>query len=59
MNPPCPSCKQTKEDKVAALKKRTHDFMGQQRSTDDDDSYLMHADTYEYDTVAVARTIAQ
>jgi hypothetical protein len=56
---PCPSHKQTSKDKIVALKRRARDFMGQDRSTDDDDSYLMHADTYEYDTLAVVRMIAQ
>jgi hypothetical protein len=40
------------------LKRRARDFMGQRR-TDDDDSYLMHVDTYEYDTLAIARMIVQ
>jgi hypothetical protein len=57
--PPCPSCKQTDTNKINALKRRTHDFMGQQRSSDDDVqiSYLESADTYKYDTLAISRLI--
>jgi hypothetical protein len=58
--PPCPSRKQTGTDKIAALKRRARDFMGQQRSSDDDvqTSYLESVDNYKYDTLAIARLIA-
>jgi hypothetical protein len=60
-NPPCPSRKQTDADKINALKRRTRDFMGQQRSSDNDvqTSYLESADNYKYDTLAIARLIAR
>jgi hypothetical protein len=55
-----PPSKQTKKDKVAALKKRTHDFMSQQKTSDDaGPSYLENADTYKYDTLAVGQMIVQ
>jgi hypothetical protein len=59
-NLPCPSSKQTNEEKIDALKRRTRDFIGQQRSSDDDvqTSYLESADNYKYDTLAIARLIA-
>jgi hypothetical protein len=58
---PCPSCKQTNADKINALKRRTRDFMGQPRSSDDDvqTSYLESTDNYEYDMLAIARLIAR
>jgi hypothetical protein len=58
-NPPCPSHKQTDADKINTLKRRARDFMGQQRSNDNDvqTSYLESADTYEYDMLAIARLI--
>jgi hypothetical protein len=60
MNPPCPSREQTNNDKVASLKRRTCDFMGQPRQDDQArSSYLESADTYEYDTLAIARLIVQ
>jgi hypothetical protein len=61
MNLPCPSCKQTDIDKIAALKRHTCDFMGQKRSSDDhvQSSYLESADIYKYNTLAVARLIAR
>jgi hypothetical protein len=41
-DPLCPSSKQTKKDKVAALKKHAHDFMGQPRTSDNTGlSYLV------------------
>jgi hypothetical protein len=59
MNLPCPSRKQTDENKINTLKRRARDFMGQQRSSDDDvqTSYLESADNYKYDTLAIARLI--
>jgi hypothetical protein len=56
---PCPSCKQTDADKINALKRHACDFMGQQRSSDDDvqTSYLESTDNYKYATLAVARLI--
>jgi hypothetical protein len=56
---PCPSRKQKDADKINALKRHTHDFMGQSRSSDDDvqTSYLESADSYKYDTLAIARLI--
>jgi hypothetical protein len=61
MIPPCPSRKQTSEDKIAAWKRRAHDFMGQQRSSDNDvqTSYLESVDNYEYDMLAIARLITR
>jgi hypothetical protein len=57
---PSPPPKQTGSDKIAALKRRTRDFMGQPRSSDDVGlSYLESAEDYEYDTLAVRRMIAQ
>jgi hypothetical protein len=64
---PCPSSKQAVNGSVAALKRRTRDFMGQPRSssdqqkTDDDAglSYLESTDAYEYDTLAIGRMIVQ
>jgi hypothetical protein len=60
MNPPCSSHKQTDAEKINALKRHAHDFMSQ-RSSDNDvqTSYLESADTYEYDTLAIARLIAR
>jgi hypothetical protein len=68
MNLPCPSSKQAVDGSVAALKRRAHDFMGQPRSsgnqqtTHDDDaepSYLENADKYKYDTLAISRMITR
>jgi hypothetical protein len=67
-NLPCPSSKQAVDGSVAALKRRTHDFMGQPRSsgdqqkTEDDDtglSYLENVDKYEYDMLAIGKMITQ
>jgi hypothetical protein len=68
MNPPCPSSKQAVNGSVAALKRRAHDFMGQPRSSGDqqttcnDDtglSYLENAEKNEYDTLVIGRMIAR
>jgi hypothetical protein len=64
---PCPSSKQAVDRSVAALKRCACDFMGQLRSsgdqqkTDDDAglSYLESAEAYKYDTLAIGRMIAQ
>jgi hypothetical protein len=57
---PCPPHKQTNEDKIAALKRRACDFMGQPRTDDDAGlSYLESAEAYDYNTLAVGRMIAQ
>jgi hypothetical protein len=57
---PCPSPKQARGNKVAALKRHPHDFMGQQRSDDDAGlSYLESADKYKYDMLAIGRMIVQ
>jgi hypothetical protein len=57
---PCPSPKQTGSNKIVALKRCAHDFMGQQRTDDDAGlSYLESVDIYEYDTLAIGRMIAQ
>jgi hypothetical protein len=59
-NPPCPSHKQAKEDKIAALKKRARDFRSQQMTSDDaGPSYLENTDTYKYDMLAVRWMIVQ
>jgi hypothetical protein len=55
---PCPSPKQAGSDKIAALKRRACDFMGQPRTDDNAGlSYLESVDTYEYDTLAIGRMI--
>jgi hypothetical protein len=68
MNLPCPSSKQAVDGSVAALKRCAYDFMGQPRSsgdqqmTCDDDagpSYLENADKYEYDMLAISRMITR
>jgi hypothetical protein len=67
-NLPCPSSKQAVNGSIVALKRRAHDFMGQQRSdgdqqmTHDDDaglSYLESVDKYKYNTLAVGWMIVQ
>jgi hypothetical protein len=64
---PCPSSKQAVDGSIAALKRHAHDFMGQprtsgeQQKTEDDDaglSYLESTEKYEYDTLAIGRMIA-
>jgi hypothetical protein len=62
---PCPSSKQAVDRSVAALKRHARDFMGQPRSsgeqqkTDDDAglSYLESAKAYEYDTLTIRQMI--
>jgi hypothetical protein len=57
---PCPSPKQTSKDKIAALKRRAYDFMGQHRTDDDAGlSYLESVDAYEYNMLAIGRLIMQ
>jgi hypothetical protein len=58
---PCSSPKQAGDNKIAALKRHARDFMGQQRSSDDDarSSYLESTDSYKYDMLAIARLILQ
>jgi hypothetical protein len=62
---PCPSSKQAVDRSIAALKRRACDFMGQPRSsgeqqkTDDDAglSYLESAEAYEYNTLTIGQMI--
>jgi hypothetical protein len=64
---PCPSSKQAVDGSITALKRRTCDFMGQprtsgeQQKTDDDAglSYLESAEAYEYNTLAVGWMITR
>jgi hypothetical protein len=57
---PCPSPKQAGSDKIAALKRCAHDFMGQPWSSDNAGlSYLESMEAYDYDTLAIGRLIAQ
>jgi hypothetical protein len=59
-NPPCPLLNAAEKRSIAALKRRAHDFMGQQRTDDDAElSYLESTDNYKYDTLAVGRMIVQ
>jgi hypothetical protein len=60
MNRPWPSCKQTKEDKIAALKRHTRDFTDQRRTNDDTGlTYLESTEDYKYNTLAVGRMVVQ
>jgi hypothetical protein len=60
MNPLCPPSNVAENGSIATLKRRACDFMDQQMSCDDGRiSYLEVAEEYDYDTLTLARMLAQ
>jgi hypothetical protein len=60
MDPLCPLSNTAEDGSIAALKRCAHDFADQQMSRDDERiSYLEIAEEHDYDTLTLARMLAQ
>jgi hypothetical protein len=59
-NPLCPPSNTAEDGSITALKRHAHDFTDQQTSRDDERiSYLEIAKEHNYDTLTLARMLAQ